>query len=65
MKSKNWFKPLGVALLLTLAACGGGGGGGGGGDSATPDVTTPVLEAVTVASGMNPSPDGFAFPNFA
>ena len=64
MKSKNWFKPLGVALLLTLAACGGGGGGAGG-NSATPDVTTPVLEAVTVASGMNPSPDGFAFPNFA
>jgi len=61
MKSKNWFKPLGIALLLTLAAC----GGGGGGSSATPDVTTPALEAVTVASGMNPSPDGFAFPNFA
>ena len=61
--SKNWFKHLGVAMVLTLAACGGGGGAGG--DSATPDVTTPALEAVTVASGMNPSPDGFAFPNFA
>jgi len=60
MKSKNWFKYLGVATVLTLAAC-----GGGGGSSATPDVTTPALEAVTVASGMNPSPDGFAFPNFA
>ena len=66
MKTKLVFKPLGAALLLTLAACGGGGGGGAGGDSsATPDVTTPALEAVTVASGMNPSPDGFAFPNFA
>ena len=63
MKSKNWFKYLGVAMVLTLAACGGGGGAGG--DSATPDMTTPALEAVTVASGMNPSPDGFAFPNFA
>ncbi|MSO60061.1 MAG: hypothetical protein EXQ63_07020, partial [Ilumatobacteraceae bacterium] len=49
---------------MALTACGGGGGGGGGGGNATPDVTTPVLEAVTVASGMNPSPDGFAFPNF-
>ena len=58
MKTKLVFKPLGVALLLTLAACGGD-------SSATPDVTTPALEAVTVASGMNPSPDGFAFPNFA
>ncbi len=65
MKTKSGFKPVGVALLLTLAACGGGGGGGGGDSSAAPDVTTPALEAVTVASGMNPSPDGFAFPNFA
>ncbi|MBJ7487390.1 MAG: hypothetical protein JHD14_03360, partial [Ilumatobacteraceae bacterium] len=49
MKSKSGFKYLGVAMVLTLAAC------GGGGSSATPDVTTPALEAVTVASGMNPS----------
>ena len=64
MKTELGFKAIGVAMLLTLAACGGGGGAGGD-SSATPDVTTPALEAVTVASGMNPSPDGFAFPNFA
>ena len=47
-----------VTLVLGVVACSGGGSG-------TPDETTPALAAVTVASGMNPSPDGFAFPNFA
>lgn len=46
-------------VVAILSACSGGGGG------ASTSVSVPPLDATPVASGLNPSPDGFSFANFA
>jgi len=56
MRSQSWLCSFVVASGLVLAACGGGGGG--------TSVSVPVAKGENAATGLNPNPDGFAFPNF-
>ena len=56
MSSRFTIASLLTVVVVTISGCGSGG--------TSSAVTTPVLNKTAVSSGMNPSPDGFAFANF-